>query len=690
MFSEFRYGEKFQIGETEYEVLRKRGEDLEVLNLSDDSKELLPLNDLLNAYNETRNRRLIFKSRDEGEKEIPNHLDDYSKEEIDIMEKRYKVIEPYIKGDIKPSGVKNHLDNYPETDRPKGALSQASFYRWVLLYKRRCNKFDLIPKRTGPKSSRLHEDVLMEASRVIFKYNSKIEYITVKDQYDVYTACLEDLNITREKRLEPMSESTFRRLYKRDSDSTKRDKEILGTNLADLKHNGVRDYIRATRPLEVMEADWTPVDCLIVDFDLDEAFRPVILYGEDQATGEPMGYHIIYKETPNAGDWKQLLLHCILPKSYIKEKYPKVRKEWSAYGIPQEIVLDNAAVNDSAEVAEVCNALGIGLRFASVKAGHHKGQVEHALGNLNHKAFQGLLGSLFSNVNEKGEYDAEARATIDIKNLHHIVHIALVDMVANNFNRGANKKRVPEHLWKAGIREMKVHPRLPQNPQYLHLLFSTSSETRKIQPKGIELKGHLFFSQELNELRKRLEKQGKSRLVLVRYGSDMRTIYVRDEENKCYVEAYIKNAGLERKKIDIDFPIHSELLEYLTNKDGHNYNEFDNTHLGAARLAIEEIQEDCKQEYKGIKKRRRREEAKQQTIVSAAIGVPSEQIPGITESINIQNIKDSKGTKSRESSKLENTKDDMIKGPKPGELFVDDIDLEFYAAQWGSGQKELG
>lgn len=67
-------------------------------------------------------------------------------------------------------------------------------------------------------------------------------------------------------------------------------------------------------------------------------------------------------------------------------------------------------------------------------------------------------------------------------------------MVANNFNREANKQGVPEDLWKAGIREMKVHPRLPHNPQYLHLLFSTSSETRKIQPKGIELKGHLFFN----------------------------------------------------------------------------------------------------------------------------------------------------------------------------------------------------
>ncbi|MFB7554219.1 hypothetical protein, partial [Streptomyces sp. NPDC056154] len=201
--------------------------------------------------------------------------EDYTEEEKDIMEKRYKVIEPFIKGDLRPSQVENYLRDYPEADKPKGALSQASFYRWVHLWKRRVNKFDLIPKRTGPKGMRLNEEVLTEASRIIFKYNDKIEYITIKDRYDVFTASLADINVTREEKLATMSESTFRRLYKRDGDSSKRDREILGTNMADLKHNGVRENIRATRPLEVMEADWTPIDCLIVDFDLDEAYRPV-------------------------------------------------------------------------------------------------------------------------------------------------------------------------------------------------------------------------------------------------------------------------------------------------------------------------------------------------------------------------------------------------------------------------------
>ncbi len=148
---------------------------------------------------------------------------------------------------------------------------------------------------------------------------------------------------------------------------------------------------------------------------------------------------------------------------------------------------------------------------------------------------------------------------------------------------------------------MKIHPQLPANRQYLELLFSSNSVTRTIGPRGIELMGHHFFSDELNELRKRLEREGRSREVLIRYGSDLRVIYVKDEFNKRYIEAFIKNGGLERKNMDKNFPIHAELLAYLTNKDGSAYNDYDSSLQGRARLNVEEIQQECKIEYQGLK-----------------------------------------------------------------------------------------
>jgi putative transposase len=690
MFTDFSYGTRFRIGETEYEVLRQRGEDLEVLNISYDVKELLTLQNLLSAYNEKRNdKRLFFKQEKDEKVDIEYDLSDYSKDEIEVMNQRYLVIEPFIEGRLRPSGVKSYIENYPEEMRPNGSLSPASFYRWIKLWYKRRYKLDLIPRKTGPKDHRVSKEVMTEVSTIILKYSKKAEYITIRDQFYVLDRILKDTNVTRDdkNKMSLISESTFRRLQKKKDDSYERDKEIMGLSQADLKHNGVHSTTKASRPLEVMELDWTPVDCLIVDFELDETFRPVLMYGIDQATDEPMGFNIVFKAQPNAGDWKQLILHCILPKTNIKENYPRVQKEWTAYGIPQSILLDNASVNDAIEVAEVCAALHIGLRYAEVEAGHQKGTIEQALGNLNHKAFQGLVGSLFSNTDEKGKYDAKNKATVDIKGLYHITYIAIVDLVANNYNRGENVKGVPEHEWQTGLREMKVHPRLPYKREYLELIFSTDSVTRVIVPRGIELMGHFFFSEELNELRKRLEREGKSRSVCVRYGSDMRVIYVRDEFNKRYIEAFIKNGGLEKKKIDREYPIHAELLAYLTNKNGKEYNEFDTTHLGRARIAIEEIQEECKLEFKGVKRRKRRELAEQETVVSAMKGVPSHLIPGIAETISINVLKVQDGIKTSKSVK--DNKSDIILDPKPGELYVDNVDLESFANSWGTGRKEI-
>src|ERR1700686_1889036 len=139
MFADFSYGNRFRIGDIEYEVLRQRGEDLEVLNVSYDVKELLTIQNLLSAYNEKRSdKRLFFKQEKNEMVDIEYDLSDYSEDEVEVMNKRYLVIEPFIKGRLRPSEVKSYIDNYPEEKRPNGSLSPASFYRWIKLwYKRR-------------------------------------------------------------------------------------------------------------------------------------------------------------------------------------------------------------------------------------------------------------------------------------------------------------------------------------------------------------------------------------------------------------------------------------------------------------------------------------------------------------------------------------------------------------------------
>lgn len=695
MFTKFNYGTRFRIGSVEYEFLNQREQDYEVLNIEYGEKELLPLSDVLSAYNSKDPKsRLIFLDYNYDQASIDYGPRDFLEDEIEIMNKRYKVIEPFIYGDLKTSEVKFYIENYPDELKPNQKLSVASFYRWVKLWSKRNHKIDLVPKKRGPKTIRVPDQEFAEIHKVIKKYERKAETFYVRDQYLELKSKFRDINQMREEhyKLKLPSEATFRRIQKELADTYLRDKEMLGYANANLKHKGVKTPQRAKIPLEEIEMDWTPVDCLIKDLESNEEFRPVLMYGIDQATNEPMGLNIILKKEPDVGDFLQLLLNCILPKTYLKELYPRVEKEWSAYGIPQTIVLDNAKVNDSRELEEICNFLRIGVRFTGVGAGNQKGKVEQALGNINHKAFQGLSGSLFSNVKEKGNYNSKAKSTVSLTSLYHIAHITIVDRMANNFNRGEGIQGVPEQLWKQGLEENHIQPEIPYSREYLELLFSTRSVLRVISLRGIKLMGHYFYSDELNKLRKRLENNGKNTKVTVRFGSDMRTVFVRDEANNRYIQAHIKDGGLHRLNIDKNYPILSEVLEYWNHKDNSDFYSFDNTHVGNAIRAIEEIEQEDRKLNRDYAKRKAKEEAADQILLSAAKGVSGEHLMPLPADIILSDISDNNLTKSV-TTDVDNDGGNLASlldsSPKPGDLYIEKVNLEDLARTWGISKKNM-
>lgn len=692
MFMKFTYGTRFHIGSTEYEYLLQRDMDVEVLNLAYGEKELMPIQDILAAYNSNDPKsRLMFSGSDYNHLSIEYVPGDYEVDELEIMNKRYRVIEPFLKGELKTSEIKSYIDNYPDHLKVDEKLSVTSFYRWLKFWSKRNHKIDLIPKKMGPKRNRLLDPELSEVHKIIEKYEKRSETFTVRDKYLDLKSVIHDMNEMREEehKLNLPSESTFRRIHNKHVNTFLRDKEIMGYANASLKHNGVQTPQRATLPLEVLEIDWTPVDSLIKDFENNELYRPILMYGIDQATNEPMGLHIIMKKEPDVGDFLQLLLHCILPKTYLKELYPRVQKEWSAYGVPQTIVLDNAKVNDSKNLEEICSFLGIGIRFTGIGAGNQKGKVEQALGNINHKAFQGLAGSLFSNVQEKGNYDSKAKATVSLKSLLHIAHITIVDRIANNYNRGEGIQGVPEELWKKGLIENHIHPAIPHSREYLEVLFSTKTALRVISSRGIKLMGHFFYSEELMKLRRKLERTGKNTKITVRYGSDMRTIYVRDEENNQYIQAYIKDGGLHRLNIDKNYPILPEVLEYWDNKDHSEYYAFDDTHIGKAIREVQEIEKEDKKLNRKFKNKKAKEEAAEHTMYSASKGVDAEHLKMVPADVIISNITENLSEKSVTVEKESNSTIDalMSTSPEPGDLIIEDLDLDELSKTWGVSRK---
>lgn len=693
MFAALEYGTRFRIGDQEYEIRKvKQYDTFEVYNITYDTMELITLEELKIAFNETnKSKKLLFRLDGEYPLKEPAKwdLDLYTPEQKLEMNNRFAVIEPYLLGYIKD--LKSYIKTYPTEFLPKltPKLSIATFYRWVQKYRKWGNKICLIPRTTGPKGRRI---TIAEADRLrefIEETDKKAEAQTIRDKWLLYIDGVKKDNLFRgvNDQIPIISESTFRRVFKEMHNPRQRNIQIMGTAQADLLNNGVRGAIIAERPLQYIELDWTPLDYIIVNFDTDETFRPIVMHAVDKYSDEPLGYIIIFKEQPNAGDWKQLLLHVMLPKTGIKELYPKVTSEWSGFGVPENIIMDNAPVNDCEEVAEVCGTLGIGLIYNEKGAGHQKGTIENALGNIN-RIFHALPGTTFSNNEKRGQYNSRKKACVNINGLHHMIHIALIEFAANKYNRGVGG--IPETLWHEGLKNARVQRQLPYRREYLELLFASETDYRVLGPKGIELKGEFFFSEEVNQLRLRINKEGRNRKVRVRFGIDLRRIFVYDEFNKRYLEAHLKQSSrLVRHQIDQRYPVHVEHLSYLCNKNNSDAYDFlkEQENVTHGLKALEQLVNEGKKEYSQTKRQRRKREAQSNSIVSAVNG-SLDIYSAIPENPNIILV-ETESQKATIQQELDNIPavNQSDAATISSIIASDEIDLKLINSTWSKGRK---
>lgn len=290
-----------------------------------------------------------------------------------------------------------------------------------------------------------------------------------------------------------------------------------------------------------------------------------------------------------------------MPKTYIKELYPLVENDWVAFGKPREIVVDNSTVNDSKDFEDACFQLGIHLQFCKVGAGNQKGSIERAFRTLNSKYIHGLKGTTYSNILERGVYDSEGKACISMQGFIYICHIALVDMVANSFNRKIGGK--PRDKWLKGLAENpQIKPAIGRTKMELKLILMSGLEHRIIQNKGVVIKNEYYTSPELMKLRRKLITDRKEDLpVRVRFGlDDMRSVFIYDEYYRKYIEA--KSTGLFRKGIPTDYTVHySELELYLTTINREEDKE-DKKQTGRAKRTIAHVEEVEKKKTRRILK----------------------------------------------------------------------------------------
>lgn len=543
---DFQYGTKFLIKDTEYIVKRVMENEIKVENLSYKRTEDLSIDDLLDQWS---NNELIFRFKgDETDKKLFNESFSLLPEDKkNKARRRFKILEPVIQGEILPNEVDNYLENLN--------VGRSQFYVW----KKKWDTFQdiriLVPNKPGPKGPR-NEVVHNFIKDIVNERCYKGEKFTYVQLYQDLLKNIVDYNELRlpEDKISPITKRALERKVKDIIDQNRVEEQRQGPVQTKLHKNGSTKEVYVTRPLQRVEIDWTTVDVMLINPRTGKPDRPTLIYSIDKCTGHPLGFYITFNPV-DAAALKQCLLHTIMPKRYLRTLYPDVENDWITYGTPEEIVLDNASVNDSLDFEDACLQLGINIHFVGVGAGNQKGTIERAFRELNTKFIHSLKGTTFSNTIEKGQYDSEGKACISLNAFIYMIHIALVDIVAQEFDR----KRLgsPAKLWNDALKK-NPHLSFPltQTNEQLKLALMSGIEIRTITNKGVAIQNEYFQSSELMKLKNMLtDKYGHSKNVRVRFDlADMRTVFVWDEFEKVYIRA--QQTGLERRGYDEKCPIH--------------------------------------------------------------------------------------------------------------------------------------
>jgi putative transposase len=614
----FEYGSKFLINDSEYIVRREMGDQIEVENLSYKRKEALGKDELLDKW---LSKELIFKFKGEEKdklhfKESFSQLKDDQKEEA---RRRFNVLEPVIRGEILADEVKSYLDGLN--------IGKSQFYVW----KKKWDTFQdiraLVPNKSGPTGPR---------NKVVYDLiKNLVGEMCYNGEKFTYTQLYQDLSVRikeyNEFRLEKdqlplIDKRTFERQAKTIIEQNRVDASRLGPVATKLRQNGSTKEVYVSRPLQRVEIDWTPVDVMLINPKTGKADRPNLIYSMDKCTGYPLGFYITFSDVNNAA-LKQCLLHTIMPKRYLRTLYPSVKNDWITYGVPEEVVFDNASVNDSLDIKDACYQINIqGIHFVGVGAGNQKGTIERGFRELNDTYIHSLKGTTFSNSLERGQYDSEGKACISLNAFIYMTHIVLVDIVAQAYDR--KRRGTPAELWKKAL-DSNPHLSFPltQTVEDLKLALMSGIEVRAITNKGVQIQNEYFQSSELMELRNRLiSKYGHSHNQRVRFDlADMRKVYVWDEFKKGYIEA--EQTGLERRGYTTSDPIHYSEMELDSFLSRHpNYKE-EVINKGIAMREIKKIQEEESKEFKKSQRQKKQSEIENNSDAEATFaGVPNVEI----------------------------------------------------------------
>lgn len=441
--------------------------------------------------------------------------------------------------------------------------SVSTVRRWFVLFQTG-NVEKLVPLHTKKGRRQLIVGELEDlVTDVLDEKFFKLERPLLSTAYEELRTQINDVNAGRlpSKRFVLPSEMSFRR-YVAGLDSYEVDKGRLGDHAANQLHREAIGKLVVKRILDRWEIDHTPLDLLVVDPETGSHIgRPYLTIVLDRHSRMVMGY-LIHFSAPNTESVLRVIERAIRPKAVLLSRFPSVKCEWRAHGLPARIVPDNAAEFHAEDLVNAFNEMGIEIMYPASRAPQMKGAVERFFRTLNTSLVHCLPGTTFSNSRERGNYPSEKRACLTLMDFEAALVKWIVDVYQQTSHRSLPSKMSPAECWLQG--ESKRRICLPTDLDALEAVLARRKETQ-VHHYGVEVGTHLYHSPELAELKMKLADKEK---IQVRYRDELGHVWVYDRFRNVFIQVPAKDRriiGMSRETYNL---ARAKLREYGKSSPG--------------------------------------------------------------------------------------------------------------------------
>jgi putative transposase len=406
--------------------------------------------------------------------------------------------------------------------------SPSSIYRWTRRLRLAKGDYrtlvDRVERRGG--GSRLPGAVLSLLQQAIDTVYLVREKTTGRDVFYALIHRLQKENESRkapEKLPTPSLSTIYRAIKSLDAYDVVAARQ--GERIAKIKFRTSGRGPQGTHILERVEIDHTPLDLFVIDEKtLLPLGRPTVTVALDKFSRMVIGIYVGF-DGPSVSAVLRCLRHAILPKWYVKERYPDIEHDWPCYGQITELFCDNGLEFHSTELARVALELHTILTFCPKRKPWMKGSVERFLKTMNYQFAHALPGTSLARWFHREDYDPLSQAVVTHEQLCHVLHRWVIDVYAQSLHRGINT--TPYRKWQEGAAQHSLP--LPASADLLDITIG-DTHRRVLSHEGIELGGLRYNDVALLPIR---QKHGERvEVEVISYFDDISTIAVIDPDSK--------------------------------------------------------------------------------------------------------------------------------------------------------------